>query len=161
MEFTAFEYKDRISILDQSLYSNRDYFSYLYDEIGQFVKDNFKYFEHIEIDDNDRLEVISYNRYESENYADLIVMINQANFMWMLPYDGDIQLSIGESYSNYLTMEINNTNNESKEEFIKEYGITRAQQENSEKRLILVPRIENLQTVVSLLEKYRSQNEIK
>jgi len=158
MKNTAFTYENRESTLGESreVFRTKDYFSQYYGGIDELVKANFNFFEYVNIDNNNRLEIISYDRYGSENYADLIVMINQANFLWMIPYDSDIQISIGDAYSSYLTLELNSAKDADKDVFIQNYGVERSQNENSQKRKIIVPKTQNIQDVVGLIDNFRN-----
>jgi hypothetical protein len=88
-------------------------------------------------------------------------MINESNFLWMIPYDIDIQSQVAQSYYNYLTLSINNIKDPEKDLFISEYSEDRASTENSEKRTILVPKSGYINKVESLLESYRGENRIE
>jgi len=152
---TAFLYDYRDVEVNKIKYKIKDYFSYDYGDIADLVRENFSYFEYIKINNNDRLEILSYDRYGTENYADLLVMINAANFSWMLPYDKDIQISIADAYAGYLTIEINGTGNPDKDSFIQTASTERASRENSEKQQILVPKKQNVQDVINLIASYK------
>jgi len=159
MKETAYKFNYYQSDLNENKYTIKDYSSYYYGNVRNIIQDNFNLFEFIEISDNERLENICYNMYNSEDYSDLLVMINEANFLWMIPYDIDIQLSIAESYKAYLTKSLNNSGDEDKKEFIEEYSKNKSFKENSQKRKIIVPKAESIQDVESLLSEYRKGNQ--
>ncbi len=155
MENKAFIFEERESQLNANTFQTRDYFSYYYGGIEDLVRENFNFFEFIKMNNDDKLEIIAYDRYGSENYADVIVMINKANFIWMIPYNSDIVISIADTYNDYLTLSINNSNDKNKAAFIDTYSERKAQIENDEKITILVPKIANIQDVISLIDGLR------
>ncbi|MCD6370817.1 MAG: hypothetical protein J7L63_04940 [Thermoplasmata archaeon] len=155
MNNKAFIYEDRDSELSGEIYQTKDYFSAYYDGIEDLVRENFSFFEFIKINNDDKLEIIAYDRYGSENYADVIVMINKANFIWMLPYDNDIISSVADALFSYMTIRLNNDNQNDKAEFIRRYAEDRTQKENSEKNRILVPKVSNIQDVISMIDGLR------
>lgn len=144
---------ERMNVLD---YNVVDFTSYYYGSISRFLKQYSNFFEVYTLHDDEKLEEISYRFYETTDYADLILAINEDVFLWNVPYNEDINIERYEILRRVLS---NNTDIagslESKQERID--ILSRGMIEDSEKlkRNILIPKNEYISNIIGLVEKYR------
>lgn len=153
MDNTVYTY-DTFSRYD---YEVRDFTSFYYGKISTFLKQYSSYFDVYTLSDDEKLENVSYKLYETPDYADLILAINEDVFLWNIPYNDDInkerEIILTKVLSNSLDLV-------GVEEYRKVYTeqLAREMIEDSDryKREILVPKNEFLSVVVGLVEKYKN-----
>jgi hypothetical protein len=136
-----------------------DYTSYYFSNLKSYLGNYDNYFTIVSVPENEKIENIAYRLYGSENYADLILAINDENFLWSPPYDQDVINHVSESvlfeFSNQLNLEDFNESLSYLEfkQTIEEY----IDNNNSKKKYFKVPRKENLTDVITLINNYKAQ----
>jgi len=153
MKNTVYTY----DLFDRSDYRVVDYTSRYYGSISKFFKQYNNYFTVYILEDDEKLEDVSYRLYDTTDYADLILAINEDVFLWNVPYNQDINLE----QSNILSKSIMNGVDtigidDKKRNIISEIAKDNIERLNELKRNILVPKNEYLSTVLGLVERYRS-----
>ena len=144
-------------------YKVQDYTSIYFGGLKDLIENYPDYFEFVDINDNEKMENISYQRYGNENYADLIIACNTENFLWSMPYDQDILLDQLEAIMNMINVELNVTPDS--EGINLDYKVlettiyNRIESKNSEKRRFRVPKVEYLTNVINLINNYKKDNE--
>jgi hypothetical protein len=136
-----------------------DYTSILFTNLKTYLENYDNYFTIISVPENEKIENIAYRLFGSENYADLILAINNENFLWSSPYDQDVIEHITDSvlheFSNQLNLDDFNENlsylafREKVEETI--------DNNNSKKKYFKVPKKENITDVISLINNYKKE----
>jgi len=143
---------------DRYDYNVKDYTSRYYGYLSKYLQQYPEYFFSYSVEDDEKMENISYKFYKSVDYADLVLAINEDVFLWNVPYNQDVNNNQAELLTKILLnsadlLGINTVEKEKIEKLAKD-GI---EEGNSLKRNILLPRPEYLSTVLSLIEKYRDK----
>jgi hypothetical protein len=136
-----------------------DYTSYYFSNLKTYLENYDNYFFLVDVSENEKIETLAYRLYGSENYADLILAINDENFLWSSPYDQDTLNIFSESilfeFANKLNLEtFNETQSYIDFKNLVEESIDN---NNSQKKFFKVPRKENLSDVISLINNYKKQ----
>jgi hypothetical protein len=138
----------------------RDYTGYYFNELENFLKAYDDYFEIIDVDENTKIEKLSYDLYGDENYADLILAVNNENFLWSSPYDQDVILNTSESILRKFANELNLETFDETESYrdfadkVKE----EIENQNSHKKYFKVPKKDKLMDVLSLISTYKNNH---
>jgi hypothetical protein len=136
-----------------------DYTSYWFSDLKTYLENYDNYFLIISLAENEKMENVAYKLYGSENYADLILAINDENFLWSSPYDQDVLNQLNDSilfeFSNQLNLD---SFNEGLSYIDFKNKIEEAiDDNNSQKKYFKVPKPENLSDVISLINNYKQQ----
>ena len=136
----------------------RDYTSFYFNEFENFLNAYNDYFEIVEVSENEKIEKLSYDLYGNENYADLILAINNENFLWSCPYDQDVIMNITDSVLHEFASELNlESFNESDSYKDFENKIKDNIEElNSKKKYFKIPKKDKLTDVLSLVNQYKT-----
>ena len=155
MNNTAYTYPTR----KISLKTVRDYTAVYYGGLSDIFDQYPDYFMYYDIIDDEKLENISYKLYGSEDYADIILAINNEVFLWGLPYGSDIIYDQQDTYVSLLEASLNvySSGNSDFEAIAEEIGVT-LDQENSSKRIYKVPKSKSINNVITLINNYRDEN---
>ncbi len=90
MKPTIYKFSEKVGLLDNKLYTVRDYTEYYTTGIESVVIQYPEVFAYAIRDDLERPENIMYNMFKDENLADVLVAANNENFMWDIPMDFDL-----------------------------------------------------------------------
>jgi ribosome-interacting GTPase 1 len=134
----------------------QDYTSKYFGGLQEIFRDNSEYFTYINIENDEKLENIAYFLYGNENYADIIMLVNEMDMIWGTPYNQDILLDYNDVIMNYFYEELN----------IEPENLTALQARildhldlaNSKKRTIRIPKIEFLPNVIKLIKNFIEEN---
>lgn len=136
----------------------RDYTAVYYGGLFDVIKEYPEYFMDYVLADGEKIEVVSYKLYGSENYADIILMVNNEVFLWGMPYNGDIIYEQKEAMEKFLRSKLNvSSDNEDFNSIIDAYG-EEVDEVNSQKRIYKVPRPDRMNNVLSIINTYRQEN---
>ena len=150
---TVYEYNQR----ETDGFSLRDWTSTYYGGLETMFANYPDYFEFIEIDMNEKMEVVSWNRYGSVDYADVILACNSENYLWSMPYSNDIVIEHSDNIKQYIEQNLSLIDPSGLDEELEPIlGIV--DQENSEKKRFRVPTTNSIVAVVNLIETYRKTN---
>jgi len=111
--------------------------------------------------DNERSEVLTYNFYENENISDVLLLVNNDNYLWDAPVDGDLLDEVIDNKFNYFK-KINKTPLSTDEEMywenkIKEKSVLM----NNVQREIVIPIRSELQKVIRNINKFIQEREVQ
>lgn len=152
MQNTVYTY-DTLASKD---YEVADFTSRYYGNISKFLKQYSNYFTIYKLDDDEKIENVSYKLFNTTNYADLILAINEDTFLWNVPYNQDINAEQAELLAKVM---LNSSDIANMDTYEKNAMIQIAQNSidtlNEYKRNILVPKNEFISTVIGLVERYR------
>jgi len=152
MQNTVYTY----DTLTSSDYEVADFTSRYYGNISKFLRQYSNYFTVYKLEDDEKIENVSYNLFNTTDYADLILAINEDTFLWNVPYNQDINAEQSELLAKIMlnSSDIINMNMYEKNAImqIAQGSIDRL---NEYKRNILVPKNEFISTVIGLVERYR------
>ena len=155
---TVYNYNSR----EYENFEFQDYTSIYFGDLEKTIKDYPQYFEFIEVSDDDKIENISYQRYGSENYADLILACNTENFLWSTPYNQDVMLDYLDSIMNMINVSLNIEvkSDDISQDYLdlKESIHNNIENENSQKRKFRVPKVEYISNVINIINNYKSQH---
>lgn len=98
------------------------------------------YIEMYEIVDNDKIERISYELYGSANYWDILILLNDRNPLFHMPYDFDyLESTINELVEQYSTLiYFNSPISEKRTEELKNEWVEKSKEQNELLRYIYV-----------------------
>jgi len=139
-------------------YEVTDYTSIYYGNISEYLKQYSEYFMSYKLKDDEKLENVSYSFYQTTDYADLILAINQDVFLWNVPYNQDINIDRAEILAKSLlnASDLINMNTNEKDRIINMATIS-IDESNELKRHILIPKPDYISTIISLVENYKKQ----
>jgi len=147
-EFDTFERENKVV---------RDFSSIYFTDLNDELANYDSMFTLIDITEDERLENVSYSLYGDENLSDLLLAVNDENYIWSSPLNTDIVLAQGD----ILLKEIaNNLNIHSYDENLdyqdlKSKILEMIDNRNSKRKKIKVPRIENLGDVINIVNDYK------
>ena len=144
-------------------FSVTDYTSYYYGGLTAVLNQYPDLFEYITINDDTKLEVISYKKYGSENYADVILACNEEVFLWSVPYSSDVLIEVQEARKRIFVSELGIKRDDARFEDFEFFIDTindDVEQENTKKRSFRLPVKERLGDVINLISKYRRENAV-
>lgn len=137
-------------------YEVADYTSRFYGSISKFFRQYSNYFEVYKLEDDEKLENVSYKLFNTTDYADLILAINEDTFLWNVPYNQDINAEQTKLLAKVLLNSADLVNmNTLEKDRVSEMAKDSIDRLNEYKRTILVPKNEYLSTIIGLVEKYR------
>ncbi len=90
MKPTIYKFNEKIGLLDNKLYTVKDYTEYYTTGIEDVIREYPQIFAYSIRDDLETPENIMYNMFNDENLADVIVACNNENFIWNVPMDFDL-----------------------------------------------------------------------
>ena len=134
--------------LDEYIVS--DYFSkdiYVYDvisEISQFL-------EIYLIDNNDQLENISYKLYGTADYWDVLLLVNNRDPLFQMPFDYDYIENARDKTLESFSNTVSNLTEDKKKEFGEKF-LEKLQEENESYRFIYVVKRQNINDVLTLFK---------
>jgi ribosome-interacting GTPase 1 len=136
-----------------------DYTSYWFTNLKDYLENYDNYFTIVSIPENEKIENLAYKLFGSENYADLILAINDENFLWSSPYNQDVLNKMSDAV---LLEFLNQLNLDSFNENLSYLDFKQKIEEsidntNSQKKYFKVPKPENLSDVISLINNYKQQ----
>lgn len=139
-----------------------DYTSVYYGALIEVFKSYPDYFMVYETSTDEKIENISYNLYGSENYADIILLSSGIIFLWGSNYNSDVILEQSEAFQRVIVNELNIENNSSQDIIDVFNGIDdKISDINSKKKILTVPKPENLNMLLSIVDNYREKNRLK
>jgi len=110
---------------------------------------------------NERSDILAYNFYENESLADLLILINNDNFIWDTPGDYDLLWDITDNKMNYLR-------NLNKVDFTQEeiiYWREKMEKKTEEvhqiQSNIVIPKRGSLQKIIRTINNYLENREVK
>ena len=138
-----------------------DYFQWYLSGIEDIINDNPNSFVMTDRYDNERTENISYNFYENENVSDVLVLLNNDNYLFDAPADWDLLQDITDNKLNYYKKQ-NKVHLTPEEE---KYWRNKLEEQSvnaheAQKRLIIPIRSE-LQRTIRLMNEYIESREVK
>jgi hypothetical protein len=158
MTNSVYYYNNRIDF--ENRYNVQDFTSIYFGNLSNELNKYPDYFIIIDINNDEKMENLSYQLYGSENYADLILACNSENFLWGVPYNQDTILDLNDSFLKNFKYELNiDEEDEGFEAYIKykEALLNDLDTTNSKKRKYRVPKKENLADVVNIINNYISE----
>jgi len=111
--------------------------------------------------DNERSEILAYNFYENEAVADLLVLINNDNFLWDAPADFDLLWDITDNKMKYLEDQNKIAFNEDQKNYWREKMEAKVSSTNSIQSKIVIPDRSYLQRVIRNVNEYLEGREVK
>jgi hypothetical protein len=162
MKNTVFEYEWN----DKKNDFYRDYTSYFFSELRNKFKEHPEWFTIYTVETDERPEVIAYKLYEDEDYADIILIVNEMNFIWDTPYNSDVLFEQTNTYLNYIKTELGFDNVEIPIELIDDMDKiedmvkTSISSTNDARRNITIPKPDYLWKVINEIDEYKNQYRI-
>lgn len=133
-----------------------DYFSKNI-KLFEFITEQIKkeYFISYRLEDNDKIERISYELYGTTDYWDLILLINEREALCGNTYDFETCTANVESYINKYNIDVysnNNITNKRKEELLQEfYEKYKLRNENNRYLYVIIPsKLQNFLKIIKL-----------
>lgn len=136
----------------------RDFSSIYFNNLQQLFEEHSEYFTTIDLSEDERLENVAYQLYGDENIADLLLAINDENFIWSSPLNQDILLEqskiVLKEYAENLNIHNFNENLSYLElqEKINQY----IDDSNSKRKKFKVPKADYLGEVINLVNNYKT-----
>lgn len=146
----------KYSQLETNLKTHRDYTSVYYGGLFELLQNYKSYFMNYSVADDEKIENISYALYGSENYADVILLVNNEVFLWGLPYNSDVLYEQTETMEKFLRNQLNMSSESVDFEDIMEQYKLELESTNSIKRTFRVPKPESMNDVLRIINKYRT-----
>lgn len=137
-------------------YEVRDFTNYYYGNISNFFRQYSELFEPYTLEDDEKMENVSYKLYGTTDYADLIVAVNQDVLLWNVPYNQDINKDRIDILFKLISNSIDSIGSEERKNK-KAYILAEEliEEQDNLKRNIIVPKKDQISTVVGLIERYR------
>jgi len=154
MKNTVYNYNKR-KTLD---FEVPDYTSLYFGELSSVLNLHPEYFSFVDVAVDEKIENVSYQLYDSENYSDVILACNSENFLWGIPYNPDVLYEQKERIFLMLSYQLNvSGSNENFNELID--GINEKLEDiNSKKKRWRVPKPEYLGDVIILINNYKKDH---
>jgi hypothetical protein len=111
--------------------------------------------------DNERTDVLAYNFYESESTADVLVLINNDNFLWDAPADFDLMWDITDNKMEYLLTLNKLPFEESEYNYWREKMSTKTEKTHDIQSEIVIPNRNTLQKTIRKINEYLEEREVK
>jgi len=118
-------------------------------------EENDQLFTLIEVEMNDRLDNVAYQLFGSENFADILLAVNDENFLWGTPFDQEIVLTQTENFVRIFHEQMKIDEQTVDYAAFKDNLYQLFDERNSKKKIWKVPRQENLGEVINLVENYK------
>jgi len=159
MENSVFKYTRRI----EKDFDVTDYTTVYYGKLLELYQNYPTFFTSYEMKIDQKMEEISYELYGSVDYADLILSANNDVFLWGMSYNTDIVIDQSDALKIIIRNELNIPNEGVTESLLEVFDIieNNVDLSNSRRRTITVPKPEKLNTILSLVDDYRTENSIK
>jgi len=163
MEFKILNFTKKEGIIRNEITGERltitDYWQYYITGIEKIV--NEKDFILTDRYENERAEVLAYNFYENESVSDVLVLINNDNYLWDSPSDYDLIWDIVDNKMNYLRA-LNKANfNEQEKNYWREKIQDKAEEARNIQSSIVIPNRSSLQKVIRTINQYLEEREVK
>jgi hypothetical protein len=162
MKNTVFDYA--INEKNNDFY--RDYTSYSFPELRNKLKEYPEWFMIYSVETDERPEVISYKLYEDEDYADVILLLNEMNYIWDTPYNSEVIYEQTKTYMEYIKHELGYDNVELPENLVDDMDKIEnmvnvsINTTNDKRKNITVPKPDYLWKVLNVIDDYKKQYRI-
>lgn len=150
---------DRLTSSDS--YSVTDFTSFYYGGLEELFNQYPDLFEYVTLDDDMKIEIVAYNRYGSENFADVILACNAEVFLWSMPYSSDVLAEVKEALQRIFITELGISSGDVRFEDFEiflDYINDDVEDRNTKKRIFRLPIKEKMSDVMNLIGAYRNQN---
>jgi hypothetical protein len=135
----------------------RDFTSIYFNDLDSLLSEYENYFYLIDITEDERMENVAYELYGDENLADLLLAINDENFIWSSPLNQDILLDqtdiLLSEYANYMNIDTWD-GSVSYQDFADKIR-KNVDDNNSRRKKIKVPRRDYLSDVIAIVNDYK------
>jgi hypothetical protein len=138
-----------------------DYFQWYISGVENVINENPSSFILTDRYDNERTEVLAYGMYQNENVADLLVLLNNDNFLWDAPADYDLLWDVTENKLQYIE-KLHRVDLSEEQEL---YWRSKMEEKTSEtyntQRTLVVPLKKDLSKIIRKVNKYIEGREVK
>jgi hypothetical protein len=111
--------------------------------------------------DNERSEVITWKYFDDPGISDVIVMINNDNYLFDAPMDWDSLRKVIEQRMNYVKKQYKTPMTPEEEEYWIEKITKQVIASRDQQSTVVLPKMPDLQSVIRKMKKYLSQREVK
>ncbi len=89
MDSTVYKFNLKVGLLDEKIFVVRDYFEFYTTGVENLIRENPDMFRFTERRQTERPEVLANDLYKDPNEADVIVAVNNQNYLNIMPFDYD------------------------------------------------------------------------
>jgi len=138
----------------------RDFSSVYFNNLQTELEKYSYYFTIINITEDERIENVAYQLYGDENLSDLLLAINDENFIWSSPLNQDILMDQTDMLLTEFGKNLNidtwdgNVNYQEFASKIEEF----IDESNSKRKKFKVPKLEYLSDVLNIVNGYKLKN---
>ena len=150
----------RIGVLNNKYFILNDYFTYYTGGVQSIINDNLDAFAFTKRLDNERPEQIAHDLYTNKNLSDMIIALNNQNYLFGAPMDGDTYLTAIDFRYAYVEKLMNDRlnskydNNQESIDIIKERVEESIDKINENSKRIIIPTTSAYQAVLKNIDKY-------
>jgi len=167
MKFSIFDFDriDQYMVHEElgELVNTADYFQYYTTGIENIVVDpdnEFMFFKTKRYE-SERSDVLAYDFYDEENFADVLVAINNDNFLWDAPMNFDTELAVINAKVNYIKKINKAPLTYDEEKYWKRKITGKVDFTNNSQMIIVAPYLKDIRTVIRKIKKYFMDREVK